>query len=257
MSIRVGSIKYPNYAVTKIKGYEIIYVMTPNFPGDYNQLSPFAIKDEHGRIMENIWQFSRIFPKTFKTVKPRTFKDKSLKESTEDKISLIDEQNIPTDDYMIWRRTGANYPKPIRYSNGLHDKKSAICAYKEKQPILSSDTIDIVRNKLDLTKQLDYIESRKQIYVPLYINIVKNQPKFTDLKQLLNDGKNLLIIEVDGPHQESLDYYKKKYGVSDDFITNNSMLINQTNINIMLNDSKHNFGHGYCLAMALLDLDCN
>lgn len=33
------------------------------------------------------------------------------------------------------------------------------------------------------------------------------------------------------------------------------MLITKENISIMLNDTKHPFGHGYCLAMALLDKD--
>ena len=30
------------------------------------------------------------------------------------------------------------------------------------------------------------------------------------------------------------------------------LLINQNNMRVMLNDAKHPFGHGYCLAMALL-----
>ena len=75
------------------------------------------------------------------------------------------------------------------------------------------------------------------------------------LKNRLINGENLLIIEVDGPHQESLDYYKEKYEVGDDFIQKNTMLANDENINIMLNDTKHPFGHGYCLAMTLLDKD--
>ena len=76
---------------------------------------------------------------------------------------------------------------------------------------------------------------------------------FRDLQKRLEKGENLLIIEVDGPCQSSLDYYKQKYNVNDNFIENHTMLVNQQNINIMLNDPKHPFGHGYCLAMALMN----
>lgn len=104
-------------------------------------------------------------------------------------------------------------------------------------------------------RHLNYIEGRKEIYVPIYCELVKKQDKFYELKERLDSGENLLIIEVDGPHQESLDYYKEKYGVDDDFIENHSMEALDENLTIMLNDEKHPFGHGYCLAMALLDLE--
>lgn len=39
----------------------------------------------------------------------------------------------------------------------------------------------------------------------------------------------------------------------DDFIEGSTMLANDHNLNIMLNDTKHNFGHGYCLAWTLIN----
>ena len=39
----------------------------------------------------------------------------------------------------------------------------------------------------------------------------------------------------------------------DNFIENNTIECNEFNMNIMLNDPKHPFGHGYCLAMTLLN----
>ena len=69
---------------------------------------------------------------------------------------------------------------------------------------------------------------------------------------MLREGKNLLIVDVDGPHQESLDYYKETYQVKDDFIENGTILVTKKNVNIMLKDTKYSFGHGYCLAMALM-----
>ena len=33
------------------------------------------------------------------------------------------------------------------------------------------------------------------------------------------------------------------------------MLVTPNNLKVMMKDTTHSFGHGYCLAMALLDLD--
>lgn len=103
-------------------------------------------------------------------------------------------------------------------------------------------------------EKLDYIAARKLVYLREYCRLVKNKPKFTELQKRLTNGENLLIIEVDGPHGEDIEYYKNRYNVNNDFIDHNTMIANENNLHIMINDSKHPFGHGYCLAAALLDL---
>ena len=103
-------------------------------------------------------------------------------------------------------------------------------------------------------EKLGYIDARKKIYKKVYTDLVKKTNKFEKLKQMLQNGINFLIVEVDGPRQESLEYYKEKYKVSDDFIVNNTIEVNSKNMDIILNDTRHAFGHGYCLAMALLNL---
>lgn len=95
---------------------------------------------------------------------------------------------------------------------------------------------------------LDYVESRKQIYVPIYCELVKQAKDFQKLKQHLAAGKNLLIIEVDGPKEESMPYYKQKYGVPNDWISHGTIEANVEN-------QRHAFGHGYCLAAALLGME--
>jgi len=126
----------------------------------------------------------------------------------------------------------------VRYPVGFKNRSSVLYALKKNS-----------------NKQLDYVSARKQIYIPVYCTLVKKEKLFKKLQNKLNNGKNLLIIEVDGPHSESLDYYKKEYNVDDNFIKNDTMLVNKVNINIMLNDTKHPFGHGYCLALVLLNKD--
>ena len=130
----------------------------------------------------------------------------------------------------------------VRYPVGFSKEARASCLYA------------LWKNDEGKYEKLDYVEARKKIYKKVYTDLVKKTEKFKKLKQMLAKGVNLLILEVDGPQQESLEYYKEKYNVSDDFIVNNTILVTPDNMNIMLNDTKHAFGHGYCLAMALLDM---
>jgi len=83
----------------------------------------------------------------------------------------------------------------------------------------------------------------------MYDALVRATATFARLQQRHQNGENLLIIEVDGPHQESINYYKQNYGVGDEFIINDTMLCTRENLGIMLNDPKHPFGHGYFLAV--------
>src|SRR5690606_619941 len=103
----------------------------------------------------------------------------------------------------------------------------------------------------DDNPMLDYIEARKEIYVETYSRLVQEIPEFYELLDMLKNGQNILIIEVDGPHEESLGYYMEKYNVDSTFIEKDTILVNEKNMNIMLNDPKHPYGHGYCLAMCL------
>jgi hypothetical protein len=132
-----------------------------------------------------------------------------------------------------------NTSDPIRYPVGWANRHKCLCA-------LSEDNLD---------EPLDYIQSRKKIYVPLFCRLVKEESQFKELKQRLCDGENLLIIEVDGPHEESLHHYISNYGVDSTFIEKDTMIVDKDHLKIMLNDSKHPFGHGYCLGASLLGID--
>jgi len=83
---------------------------------------------------------------------------------------------------------------------------------------------------------------------------VEKEEIYAELKERLDGGENLLIAEVDGPKEESMPYYKENYGVDDEFIENRTILVNDENMDLMLNDTRHAFGHGYCLAMSLLQM---
>lgn len=228
--IRVGRIKDTNDKLI-YEGFTPIVVMMKS--SEYGSLSPYHLKDENGHIMENIWQFSKVYREVPETVQTYSRYNKSIIWKHPNEIHYKDDKI--TEEYKRWRKKGFENKFAVRYPVGYGNMSKCLFALVEEDG-----------------KKLDYIQARKKIYFPLYSKLVKKQQQFKELKERLNKGENLLILEVDGPRQESLDYYKEKYGVDDDFIDKGTILVTKKNMKIMLNDPKHPFGHGYCLAITLL-----
>jgi hypothetical protein len=245
--IRVGRRVYRGGSYTDpcYDDFKSILCLTPSTP--YGELGPYVLKDDHGRIMENIWQFSKVYREVPRSLQRYSRYDDRIIWDHPKEIHYDEKSDEITSLYLDWRQKGMYNTYPVRYPVGYKNKNKCLFSLKEK---CYGDPYSV-----DITEKLNYIEARKQIYVPIYCDIVKKQKKFKSLKRKLSKGRNLLIIEVDGPHQESLQYYKDEYKVDDDFIENNTILINEENINILLDDERRPFGHGYCLAIALLDKD--
>ncbi|ATZ81073.1 hypothetical protein BMW23_1028 [Bodo saltans virus] len=211
---------------------------------EFGALSPYSIKTPDGIIIENYWQFLKVYENvlpikcTFSTFDKRVV-------FTYGGGQHIDKNNEVTDEWNHWRKLGFACNDPVRFPVGSNPKARASCKFS----LCINDD-----GTIDTHNRLDYVEARKKVYCKAYCDNVKLHKFFDNLKKRLVNGENLLIIEVDGPHQESLDYYKKTYGVDDDFIDNGTIEVNSSNMKIMLNDSKHAFGHGYCLAMELLGI---
>lgn len=239
--IRVGRVKFGNHPTlypTYPDFTSIVVLMSGH--NEWGVLGPYDLVNEDGVIMENFWQFSKVYEKVPRSKQTFSRSNKTIVWDHFAEQHLIDGEL--TRAYFDWRSKGMQNGHAVRYPVGFHHRHE--CKYAlAYEPDKSIDPV----------KKLDYVESRKKIYVKEYCRLVKRVGKFEELKHRLDSGENLLIIEVDGPHQESLDYYRDKYRVGDDFIDRDSTIVNESNIRIMLNDEKHAFGHGYCLAMALLD----
>lgn len=248
-NIRVGRITYTAEAqkiMPKYQDFTVIEVMTASTK--YGSLGPYVLKSENGCIMENIWQFSKVYEyvpyskQRFSRFQPRTIWEHPSQ--THLKSGTL------TDDFWAWRKKGFFNKDPVRYPVGFEYRSKCVGA-------LWNPELDMERNALPwemkTLKMMDYVEARKQIYLPVYSSLVKRQPQYKELQKMLNNGENLLILEVDGPHEESLAYYQKKYNVDQNWIVDHSIDITPKNMRIMINDSKHAFGHGYCLGMTLLD----
>ena len=241
--VRVGikGVSYPNFT-------EIV-VLTKSTK--YGAIGPYVLRDEKGRIMENIWQFSKVYDDVPKSVQRYSRYDQTIiwdhpaEKHVDTKITMKPNGSkkkeiklLPA--YKNWRKKGMEAGNAIRYPVGMKHRHKCLFALAETED-----------GKIN-SKPLNYIESRKEIYVPLYQKLVRDHPMFLRLKKRLNNGENLLIVEIDGPHPESMSYYKEKYDVSDDFIQNGTILCTEKHLNIMLNDGKHLYGHGYALAEELL-----
>lgn len=220
-----------------IDGFTQVISLTPE-GSRYGNLSPYSLRNETGELLENVWQFSKVYPRVPGGPVRYAARSKKIVWDWPAQVHLDLEGN-PTAEYWQWRKAGKRAPEPVRTPVGWKNMKT--CKYaleKDEQP---SET----------NPKLDYIESRKKIYLPIYYRSVIQHPDFLDLSRRWRSGENLLIIEIDGPHQESMPYYQEKYNVPNDFIVDNTIESTENNLAILLNDPKHPFGHGYCLAWAL------
>lgn len=146
-------------------------------------------------------------------------------------ILLDEKSSLNYDLYYRWRDSLWNCQKPIRYPNRFHRKASVLFSLS-----LSRDGVE---------KRLDYITSRKELYVNEYIRLIRNTSEYKLLLKKFNSGKNLQICEIDVPANGK----KGEYGKDCD--EDNICILSLEKIKILLDDPKEPFGHGLCIAYAL------
>lgn len=239
--IRVGRCIYDKKGKRTDPSYpgftSIVVLMSSH--SEWGSLGPYNLKNEKGQIFENYYQYHRLYEKVPATTQYYSRWSDKVTWQHPAEVHIDPITGEANEAYWKWREKGMNNKYYIRYPVGFSYRHNV--------------KYTLWQNEKGEYEKLDYIQSRKRIYVKEYTRLVRQQPKFNELQDRLKSGENLLIIEVDGPCEEHMDYYKQKYGVSDDFIVNNTMLVTEDNMKIMLNDPLKPYGHGYCLAMALLD----
>lgn len=208
----------------------------------YGALGPYLLRNESGDLIENAWQASKVVRQTQYSKQKFPYSDRVIWEWPAE--IHVDQNNQLNQNWFLWHNTLTKAKEPIRYPLTFEGRHQTLGCYSEKD--CKSTRVE------DL---LDIPNSRKKIYFPMYIQAVKKEKLYKELEARLNKGENLLLVDVDGPKQESLEYYKQEYKVNDDFIQNDTILITEENLKIMLNDPKHSCGHCYGLAAALLGLE--
>lgn len=151
----------------------------------WKMLSPFYLpidfKTENGQAtsLENFWQGSKVYAEIVK------HKTGDWKQTAERHAIRRDDGTWDiTEDYFKWRKRLFEHPKAIRRPNGRN------------RPLFS----------LLGSERFGYIESRKKIYEPLYIKTARRTTAYKKLYEMYKEGKNLLLIDVDGPDPKSFPY---------------------------------------------------
>lgn len=89
-------------------------------------------------------------------------------------------------------------------------------------------------------QKFNYIESRKQIYVPEYFELMNSTEMATHWKQFVASGKDVVVYDFDGPRE-------RDGSVS-------CLEVTMELLRDKINDAQFPFGHGYIVAAWLLDI---
>lgn len=154
-------------------------------------ISPFFIgpcKASDGLVFncfENMWQFDKVYS-------GKTVFEKIITKKNRQDIEFIasDPDGNPTDEWFKIRKFGA----------------SADFAYRH--PYIGTPLYHYYRNEEGKEERLGYVESRKKIYIPEYAKLVYNNPSFNRLKEIVNSGKKLALVDFDGYNYYNKDYMK-------------------------------------------------
>lgn len=204
---------YPNY-----ENYENIPAWSRG-KGEWKQLSPFYLKFSDGEIFENAWQAYKVWEKVDKQ------NTKNWKWPEE---KHVNEDGLPNEKWNKWHESLLKHDLPVRRPNG---KAIPLYAFWDN-------------------RKLDVVEARKEIYIPYLKQLYRANPVYLKLLEKVKSGKNIMIIEPDGPFLEA---YPNGLEVDLEILNN---LIEKTNYKEEGYPKKYRpYGHGYVLAMTLLE-DC-
>ena len=218
--------------------YEKVNVFTwHSKDSKYYELSPYFLKTDgkeelqnNGNILfENFWQGSKVYPIVYPI---EIFPHYTLKsnrkylswEWTTTNYHIL--ENKVQENYFEWRQSIFNCNKPLRYPNGIKNRKS--CAFS-----LLGD------------KRLNYIQARKEIYVKEYSRLIRNTNAYKTLLTKLCTNKNLCIIEIDVPSYDKTGMWKSN--------ENNICYMSLDFLYQLQNQETYPFGHGLVLSMCLLE----
>ena len=216
----------------KEEGFRNILIHTSgkNLGGD---LSPYVLKNESGQLLENVWQFAKVWERVFEQRIPLgRFHPNRIVWEWPAEVHLFNDKI--TAEYWNWRKQGMDNKYAVRYPNGFKNRTKTL--------------FSLWPNANNEFERLDYIQARKAIYCAEYARLAPKTPHFAKLKDMLERGINLQIVEVDGP-DPSLDFEPYNRITPEQ----PGLDIDKETIQMLLNDERRAFGHGYTIAALLLD----
>eukprot|EP00051_Salpingoeca_urceolata_P017439 m.237485 g.237485 ORF g.237485 m.237485 type:complete len:329 (-) comp18954_c0_seq2:68-1054(-) len=87
-------------------------------------------------------------------------------------------------------------------------------------------------------KNMGYITSRKQVYVPEYARLVEETRVFKALRERVLAGENVMILDLDGPRDQP-----------------GGVEVTVEMLRTRINDPRYQFGHGYVAAALLAGIE--
>lgn len=130
-------------------------------------------------------------------------------------------EGIPHEKTVAWWK---GEEKPHRRYPNSKGKKVLHAVYEGREP-------------------LGYIESRKQVYVPLYYKMIENRERIAYWHSQIKAGKTVVVYDFDGPHD-----------------TDGNPICVEVSRELLrekINDPKFPFGHGYVVASILAGIPIN
>ena len=157
---------------------------------------------------EDLWQYGKVYPKIY---------DENGKV-----VSGVDANGDPTEEFFKWRARFYAMPKikGTRHPAFPPSIRHRDCLY----------TVYFENGEL---KKLDYVESRKKIYIPEYAKLVVNTDTFKQLKKKVESGQKIALVDFDG-----WNYYGKD-------------LRNGATMKESVNNPHIKLGHSYVIKMLL------
>ena len=158
---------------------------------------------------ENLWQYGKVYPLIY---------DENKKI-----VSGVDEFGNPSEEFYKWRK---------RFYELKKEKGTRHPSFPSK--IRHRDCLYMVHfDKEGNLEKLDYVTSRKKIYIPEYAKLIVNTDSFKYLKQLYENGSKIALCDFD-----AWNYYGPN-------------LDQDTTIIDVVNDPTFKVGHGYVIKMLL------
>jgi hypothetical protein len=225
---------YPGKPQPETQGYRNILIHT-SAAAVGGPLSPYVLRNEQGHLLENVWQFSKLYTSVTKQRTPLSrFQPSNIIWEHPAEVHLDSQTGKPTAAYWAWRAKGMSNAYAVRYPNGFKGRKDCVCSIWPG-------------NADDQDERLTYIEARKRIYCGEYARLAPPTASFKRLRALLEQGVNLQIVEVDGPDPSLT------FAPYDQISTANpGLLMTEQTIRLLINDARKPFGHGFVIAALLL-----
>jgi len=204
----VKNINVTSGSNNKINGYSIKN-LSPLYIGPVIEKDIFGHGNLVADIFENYWQYGKVF----------------------EELGHVDDDGNITRKWREFRskgyhkKTGDRHPVGTKTNEVKYVDDRGRNWYRYMTPIFGRY----------LATNMDYIESRKRIYVPVYEYLLENSETFQALQDYVDEGHDVQILDLDGPVDADPDGQRvtKKY------------------LRKKINDPSANFGHGY-VAAALL-----